>query len=134
MVLFDDMVRTGSTVVKSCQFLKQIKPGKMVFAVTHFYASDEGREKMASKAIDEILTLNTMPTIQNRDEQGRLRKKMVVLKIEKWLAKNLCEILGIPNQAEESFYQIEMSSKNPRFTRKIYSSDQLPGLRQERSS
>jgi ribose-phosphate pyrophosphokinase len=134
VVLFDDMVRTGSTVVKSCQFLKQIKPGKMVFAVTHFYASDEGREKMASKAIDEILTLNTMPTIQNRDEQGRLRKKMVVLKIEKWLAKNLCEILGIPNQAEESFYQIEMSSKNPRFTRKIYSSDQLPGLQQERSS
>ncbi len=30
------------------------------------------REKMASKAIDEILTLNTMPTIQNRDEQGRV--------------------------------------------------------------
>jgi ribose-phosphate pyrophosphokinase len=130
IVLFDDMVRTGSTVVKSCQFLKQIHPGRMVFAVTHFYASDEGREKMANNAIDEILTLNTLPTIQNRDEQGRLRKKMVVLKIEKWLARNLCEILGLPVPADEILYQIDMSSKNPRFIRKIYSSDQLRGLHQ----
>ncbi len=85
VVLFDDMVRTGSTVVKTCQFLKQIEPGRMVFAVTHFYASEEGRQKMANTAIDEILTLNTLPTILNRDEQGRLRRKMVVLKIEAWL-------------------------------------------------
>lgn len=131
VVLFDDMVRTGSTVVKSCQFLKAIHPGRMVFAVSHFYASDEGREKMASTAIDEILTLNTLPTIQNRDEQGRLRKKMVVLKIEKWLARNLCGILNLPHQPDEGLYQIEMSSKNPRFIRKIYSSEQLRSLRQE---
>jgi ribose-phosphate pyrophosphokinase len=131
IVLFDDMVRTGSTVVKSCQFLKAIHPGRMVFAVSHFYASEEGREKMASTAIDEILTLNTLPTIQNRDEQGRLRKKMVVLKIEKWLARNLREILELPPQPDDSLYQIEMSSKNPRFLRKIYSSDQLRSLRQE---
>ena len=86
---------------------------------------------MASTAIDEILTLNTLPTIQNRDEQGRLRKKMVVLKIEKWLARNLREILNLPSQPDDSLYQIEMSSKNPRFIRKIYSSDQLRSLKQE---
>lgn len=128
VVLFDDMVRTGSTVVESCQFLKQVKPNKTVFAVTHFYASDEGREKMANPAIDEILTLNTMPTVMNRDVQGRLRKKMVVLKIEQWLASNLCEILELPRPPIESLYQIDMSSKNPRFKRKIWSNDQLPGL------
>lgn len=128
IVLFDDMVRTGSTVVKSCQFLKQINPGKMVFAVTHFYASDEGREKMANTAIDEILALNTLPTVLNRDVQGRLRRKMVVLKIEKWLARNLCDVLGIPLPASETLYQIDMSSKNPRFIRKIWSNDQLTSL------
>jgi ribose-phosphate pyrophosphokinase len=132
VVLFDDMVRTGSTVVKTCQFLKQIQPGRLVFAVTHFYASEEGRQKMADTAVDEILTLNTLPTILNRDEQGRLRRKMVVLKIESWLARQLCEIIGIPGRAGESLYQIDMSSKNPRFTRKIWSNDQLPGLRGER--
>lgn len=128
IVLFDDMVRTGSTVVKSCQFLKQINPGKTIFVVSHFYASEEGREKMAHPAIDEILTLNTLPTVLNRDVQGRLRRKMVVLKIERWLGKKLCEVLGLPLTRDDSPYQIDMSSTNPRFIRKIWSSDQLNEL------
>jgi ribose-phosphate pyrophosphokinase len=128
IVLFDDMVRTGSTVVKSCQFLKQIHPGKLVFAVSHFYASEEGRDKMAHRAIDEILTLNTLPTVLNRDVQGRLRRKLVVLKIERWLSQKLCEILDVPIAREDSPYQIDMSSTNPRFIRKIWSSDQLSEL------
>lgn len=130
IVLFDDMVRTGSTVVKSCEFIRQVNPRRVVFAVTHFYASDEGREKMANPAIDEILTLNTLPTVLNRDVQGRLRKKLVVLKIEKWLARNLCRILELPEPDNDGLYQIDMSSKNPRFIRKIYSNDELPELRQ----
>ncbi|MFW6094257.1 MAG: phosphoribosyltransferase family protein [Pseudomonadota bacterium] len=129
VVLLDDMVRTGSTVVKTCQFLKQIQPGRLVFGVTHFYASEEGRQKMADTAIDEILTLNTLPTILNRDEQGRLRRKMVVLKIESWLARQLCDVLGIPGRERGSLYQIDMSSKNPRFIRKIWSNEQLAELR-----
>lgn len=132
VVLFDDMVRTGSTVVKSCQFLKQINPGRTVFALTHFYASDEGRSKMAHHAIDEILTLNTIPTVLNRDVQGRLRKKLVVLKIEKWLANNLCRILNVPEpEMDNSLYQIDMSSKNKRWTKKIYLSEQLRSLHSE---
>ena len=131
IVLFDDMVRTGSTVVKSCQFLKQIHPGKTVFAVSHFYASEEGREKMASRAIDEILTLNTLPTVLNRDVQGRLRRKMVVLKIERWLAQNLCRILDLPQAAPSGLYQIDMSSTHSRFIRKIWTSDQLAELHQK---
>ncbi|MBC7005105.1 ribose-phosphate pyrophosphokinase [Photobacterium sp. BZF1] len=129
IVLFDDMVRTGSTVVKSCQFLQQLKPDRMVFTVSHFYASTEGRERMSNPALGEILTLNTMPTILNRDEQGRLRKKMVVLKIEKFLAQELCKILNLPQRSEETNpYKIDMSSKNPRFQRKIWFSDQLSEL------
>ncbi|MEE4382624.1 MAG: phosphoribosyltransferase family protein [Pseudomonadales bacterium] len=132
VVLLDDMVRTGSTVVKACQFLRAVEPRRVVFAVTHFYASDEGRQKLASTAIDEILTLNTLPTILNRDEQGRLRRKLVVLKIERWLARHLSRILAIDSPVRtldpEALYQIDMSSKNPRFIRKIWSNDQLPEL------
>ncbi|TDO95302.1 phosphoribosyltransferase family protein [Marinomonas balearica] len=129
IVLFDDMVRTGSTVVKSCQFLQQINPKRMVFAVSHFYASDEGRQKMAHPSLGEILTLNTLPTILNRDEQGRLRKKMVVLKVEKWLAQELSSILGLPDNQEVNPYKIDMSSKNPRFKRKIWFSEELHELK-----
>jgi len=132
IVLFDDMVRTGSTVVNSCEFIQKVSPRRVVFAVTHFYASDEGREKMASPAITEILTLNTLPTVLNRDVQGRLRKKMVVLKIEFWLARRLCQILDLPDPRDTGGYQIDMSSKNPRFQHKIYSNEQLADLRRER--
>jgi ribose-phosphate pyrophosphokinase len=104
----------------------------LIFAVTHFYASDEGRQKMADTAIDEILTFNTMPTILNRDEQGRLRRKIVVLKIERWLARNLKEILGLHLETTREFYHIDMSSKNARFTRKISSNEQLLELREQR--
>ena len=131
IVLFDDMVRTGGTVVKSCKFLLQINPERMVFAVSHFYASDEGRERMAHPAIGEILTLNTLPTILNRDEQGRLRKKLVVLKVEKWLGQKLASILDLPSQAEKNPYKIDMSSKNPRFKRKIWNSEELLDLNKQ---
>ena len=131
ILLFDDMVRTGSTVVKSCQFLQQINPGKTIFAVSHFYASDEGRENMANPAISEILTLNTLPTVLNRDVQGRLRRKMVVLKIERWLAQELSRILGLEHNDLGSLYQIDMSSTHPRFVRKIWSNDQLSQLHRE---
>ena len=123
------MVRTGSTVVTSCEFLQKVNPRRIVFAVTHFYASEEGREKMANPAITEILTLNTLPTVLNRDVQGRLRKKMVVLKIEKWLARSLSDILDMDMPSDTGRYQIDMSSKNPRFIRKIHSNDELPDLR-----
>lgn len=86
---------------------------------------------MANTAIDEILTLNTIPTVLNRDIQGRLRKKMVVLKIEKWLALNLCRILNLPQpDMGDSLYSIDMSSKNTRWKRKIWLSEQLKALNQ----
>ena len=56
VVLLDDMVRTGSTVVKARRYLRSLQPRRVVFGVTHFYASDEGRQKMADSALDEILT------------------------------------------------------------------------------
>lgn len=131
VVLFDDMVRTGSTVVQACQVMKESKPRKTVFALTHFYASEEGRIKMASTAIDEILTLNTIPTVLNRDIQGRLRKKMVVLKIERWLARKLCSTLGLTSRKmDDSLYAIDMSSKNLRWKQKIWLSEQLKLLNQ----
>lgn len=83
---------------------------------------------MSHPALGEILTLNTLPTILNRDEQGRLRKKMVVLKVEKWLAQELCHILDLPDNQEPNPYKIDMSSKNPRFKRKIWFSEELQEL------
>jgi ribose-phosphate pyrophosphokinase len=116
VIVFDDMVRTGSTIVKACQALRAGSPRRVLFCVSHFYSSEEGRENMAVSAIDEILTLNTLPAILNRDTQGRLRRKLVVLKIETWIAQYLRTYAGLPAaRAGETPYAVEMSSKNPRW-------------------
>ncbi len=116
VIVLDDMVRTGSTIVECCRLLRQGNPNKTCFGVTHFLSSAEARENLNSPFIDEILTLNTIPTILNRDSQGRLRKKLVVLKIEKWIARFLLQYMG-RNSAkfEKDFYSVDMSSKNPRW-------------------
>jgi len=111
------MVRTGTRIVKACQALREGHPRRVPFCVSHFYSSEEGRENMAVPAIDEILTLNTLPTILNRDTQGRLRRKLVVLKIEKWISRYLRRYCGQTDAAalRDDFYAVDISSKNPRW-------------------
>ena len=96
--------------------LRQGNPGKVCFGVTHFLSGAEARENLNSKFIDEILTMNTIPSVLNRDSQGRLRKKMTVLKIEKWIARFLLQYMGMnAGKFEKDFYSVDMSSKNPRW-------------------
>ncbi len=116
VVVVDDMVRTGKTIVECCRLLKTAGPRRVVFFVTHFNSSREGRVNMDDPSIDEIVTTSTIPSILNRDVQGRLRKKLVVLKLERWMANFISDSItssreGIP----EPHYREDMSTKNPRW-------------------
>ena len=115
LIVMDDMVRTGSTIVKCCDLLKQYEPNKIVFMVTHFHSSKEGRLNMSKDCIDEIITTNTIPSIFNRDYQGRLRAKIAVLKTSRWLAHHLRRSFGlVEGDLKGKWYQEDMSSRNPR--------------------
>jgi len=116
VVVMDDMVRTGTTVMECCRLLKEAGAARVVFFVTHFYPSQEVRENLNSPYIDEIVTTNSLPPVQNRDLQGRLRKKLTVLKIGRWMACHVLSALGYdPHCVRRPLYVIDMSSKNPRF-------------------
>jgi ribose-phosphate pyrophosphokinase len=116
VIILDDMVRTGTTIVKCSEYLSRGEPNRVCFGVTHFYTSPEAREKLNSVFIDEIMTTSTLPKIMNRDQQGRLRKKLVILKLGKWMTRYLLELIGKNDgRYEKSFYAIDMSSKNPRW-------------------
>ena len=116
VVVFDDMVRTGTTIMECCRLLKQAGAARVVFFVTHFYPSQEVRENLNSPYIDEIVTTNSLPPVQNRDLQGRLRKKLTVLKIGRWMASYVLCCLGQePRQIRRPLYAVDMSSKNPRY-------------------
>ncbi len=116
VVVIDDMVRTGNTIVECCKILKSYEPRRILFFVTHFYSSREGRTNLNSLAIDEIVTTSTIPAILNRDMQGRLRHKLVVLKISRWISNYILKL--VDPDAEElrpPLYKEDMSSKNPRW-------------------
>ncbi|MBT3377419.1 MAG: ribose-phosphate pyrophosphokinase [Lentisphaerae bacterium] len=116
VVVFDDMVRTGNTIVECCKVLKEAGASRVLFVVTHFHSSDEVKENLNHEAIDEIITTNTLPEVLNRDMQGRLRKKMLVLKIEKWIGNFLSrEFADISHRPHDPPYSIDISAKNPRW-------------------
>ena len=115
LIVMDDMVRTGSTIVKCCEVLKEYQPNKIIFMVTHFHSSKEGRLNMSKPCLDEIITTNTIPSILNRDFQGRLRAKIAVLKTSRWLAHHLRRRFGlVEGDLKGKWYQEDMSSRNPR--------------------
>ena len=116
VVVLDDMVRTGRTIVECCRTLRRGKPRRIVFFCTHFYSSREGRINMNDPVIDEIVTTDTIPDILNRDVQGRLRHKLVVLKIERWISNFVRNVIYPEAQVlSPPLYSEDMSSKNPRW-------------------
>lgn len=116
VVVLDDMVRTGYTIVQCCELIARYRPNRILFFVTHFYSSREGRNNMNSSAIDEIVTTSTIPTILNRDAQGRLRHKMVVLRVSRWISAYLLKMRDPEGTAlAKPLYKEDMSSKNPRW-------------------
>jgi len=120
VVVLDDMVRTGGTIVETCHKLRSANPNKIVFLVTHFYSSRECRVNLNDRVLDEIITTTTIPSILNRDVQGRLRHKMVVLLISRWISSYLIKLLdkGAP-ALKPPLYSEDMSAKNPRWIGKM---------------
>ena len=116
LVVADDMVRTGTTILECCKLLRRGNPNKIIFMVTHFYSSREGRITLNDPAIDEIVTTSTIPQILNRDMQGRLRHKMVVLRLARWISSSVTELRGIEQEPLSGpLYTEDISSKHPRW-------------------
>ena len=114
VVVCDDMVRTGGTIMACCKQLKAAGAARVLFVVTHFYSSQEVKDNLGSDVVDEIITTDTLPNILNRDMQGRLRKKMLVLKLEKWIVNELrCQVLHQDLPAYDPPYSVDISHKNP---------------------
>jgi ribose-phosphate pyrophosphokinase len=115
VIIIDDMVRSGSTIVNACNALQEGNPRQNVFITTHFHASDSARRNLSTKSISEVITTNTIPSILNRDSQGRLRKKMAVLKIGRWISHYLKVHFGMEKYTiKGKWYQEDLSSRHPR--------------------
>ncbi len=125
--ILDDMVRTGGTLAANILALaesERCRPANIFFYCTHTSITPEARENLNSPYLSQFITTNTIPSVLNRDDQGRLRKKTVVLKIERWIGNAVLQCLLNGHRPEdiynatsvgqaENFYEVDLSSKNP---------------------
>jgi ribose-phosphate pyrophosphokinase len=137
--ILDDMVRTGGTLAANIRALaesERCRPANMFFYCTHTYISPEARENLNSPFLNQFITSNTITSVLNRDDQGRLRKKFVVLKIERWIGHAIRQCLEFGQKPEtiydtsyvpeaDSFYEIDISSKNPLHSQSRYEQYEL---------
>lgn len=60
VVIFDDIINTGSTAIKSAQFVKRKGAKKIIFLATHPVLAGDASEKLRQSPIDEIVVSDTI--------------------------------------------------------------------------
>jgi ribose-phosphate pyrophosphokinase len=61
MVLVDDMISTGGSIVKATEFLKKQKCGRVFVACTHALLIDNAEKRIRRAGISQIISANTIP-------------------------------------------------------------------------
>lgn len=61
LVLVDDMISTGGSIVKATQFLKKQKCGRVFVACTHALLIDNAEKKIRRSGVSAIISANTIP-------------------------------------------------------------------------
>lgn len=66
VLIFDDMIDTGGTLIQAVKILKTRGAKKISIAATHGIFSRNARERLAKLPIEEIVVTNSLPQIRNR--------------------------------------------------------------------
>ncbi len=61
LILVDDMISTGGSIVKATQFLKKQKCGRVFVACTHALLVNNATKKIKSSGVSQIISTNTIP-------------------------------------------------------------------------
>ena len=61
LILVDDMISTGGSIVKATQFLKKQKCKKVYVACTHALLMNDAEKKIKKAGVTKIISANTIP-------------------------------------------------------------------------
>ncbi len=62
LILVDDMISTGGSIVKATQFLKKQKCRRVYVACTHALLMDDAEKKIKKAGVTRIVSTNTIPS------------------------------------------------------------------------
>lgn len=72
LILLDDMISTGESIVESCKFLKKYKPNKIYAMCTHALLIGDAMTRINSAGVDEIISTNSIPGISAKVDLAQL--------------------------------------------------------------
>jgi ribose-phosphate pyrophosphokinase len=61
LILVDDIISTGGSIIKSAQFLKKQKCKRVFVACTHALLMNDAENKIKKAGVTEIISTNTIP-------------------------------------------------------------------------
>ena len=61
LVLVDDMISTGGSIIKATQFLKKQKCKRVFVACTHALLMNNAEKKIRKAGVSQIISTNTIP-------------------------------------------------------------------------
>ena len=61
LILVDDMISTGGSIVKATQFLKKQKCKRVFVACTHALLVNDAAKKIKKAGVSQIVSTNTIP-------------------------------------------------------------------------
>lgn len=88
VLLVDDMIDTGGTIVHAAEYLKKMGAKKVIVCATHGIFSGSAPEKFKNSTIDELIVTDTIPL---RPEM-KTYKKVSVVSVADMMAKAISKI------------------------------------------
>lgn len=88
VLMVDDMIDTGGTVVHAAKFLKKQGAKRVIICATHGLFSGSASEKFQDPAVDEVIVTDTVPLI----DQMKKNKKVSVVSVAPLLAEAIKRI------------------------------------------
>lgn len=82
VIMIDDMIDTGGTIVGAANALEQLGAGRIICACTHPVLSGPAVERIENSAIDKLIATNTIPLTSDKKID-----KITVLSVAPLLAK-----------------------------------------------
>ena len=61
LIIVDDMISTGGSIIKATQFLKRQKCKRVFVACTHALLVNNAAKKIKSAGVTQIISSNTIP-------------------------------------------------------------------------
>ena len=72
VILVDDMVSTGESIIKSTQFLKKQKCKRVFVACTHALLVNDAEKRIKNAGVSQIISTNTVPKSTSKVDVSKI--------------------------------------------------------------